>query len=341
MDEPRPFDEISLPLMHNLVKEAGGDPNSFEGGLIIQMMQSCLKMISDEHTTGQLKLINRALKEMRYAYRIFNQYTESKRLSIFGSARTPETHPDYIKAREFSAAMAERGWMCITGAANGIMKAGHEGTNREASFGLSIRLAFESSPNPFLEGDPKLINFRYFFTRKLMFMSHSDAIAVFPGGVGTMDELFEILTLMQTGKSGLIPVILLEGTGGEYWKNWLHYFEENLLKNGWVSPEDLHLFHLSDSVEDAVAVIECFYKRFHSFRYVKDQLVIRLKSALTHAQLKEVNQKFAPLVKEREMIQCDALPEEDEFLDLPRLVFTHTKRDWGLVKRLIDQINSY
>lgn len=340
MDESH-LDEHTIPLMHDCVKEAGGDPNSFEGGLIVQMMQSCLKLISDEHTTAQLKLINRALKEMRYAYRIFNQYPSSKRLSIFGSARTPETHPDYIQAKKFSAAMEEKGWMCITGAANGIMKAGHEGSKRDASFGLSIRLAFESNPNPFLEGDPKLINFRYFFTRKLMFMSHSDAIAVFPGGVGTMDELFEVLTLMQTGKSGIIPVVLLEGEGGTYWINWLKYFEENLLKNGWVSPEDLHFFHVCNTAEEAVEVIERFYKRFHSFRYVKDQLVFRLKSPLSHDQLKEVNKKFAFLVKEREMIQSDALPEEDDFLDLPRLVFTHTRRDWGLVKALIDQINLY
>lgn len=341
MSDSKVYDEEILAKITALIAECGGKPDSFEGELITQMIQTSLRLVTDAHNTAQLKLMNRALREMRYAYHIFNQYPGGKRLSIFGSSRTPETHPDYIAAKAFSAGMAEKNWMCITGAANGIMKAGHEGTSKESSFGLSIRLAFESSANSVIEGDPKLITFRYFFTRKLMFMSHSDAVAVFPGGVGTMDELYEILTLMQTGKSNLIPLVLFEGEGGHYWQDWEQYFQKNLLANGWVSPEDRNLYYIAPTVEKAVEHIETFYRRYHSSRYVKDYLVIRMKSRLREEQVKQLNQQFSRLLKEGEFIQSEALPEESDFIDLPRLIFVHTRTDFGLVKALIDQINAF
>ena len=335
------YEEATIGQIKALVTECGGSPESFEGELITQMIQTCLRLVTDDHSTAQLKLMNRALREMRYAYHIFNQYPGGKRLSIFGSSRTPEDHPDYIQAKEFSAAMAEKNWMCITGAANGIMKAGHEGTSKESSFGLSIRLAFESTANSVIEGDPKLISFRYFFTRKLMFMSHSDAVAVFPGGVGTMDELYEILTLMQTGKCNLIPVVLMEGNGGKYWKDWDEYFKKNLLANGWVSPEDENLFYISPTIEKAVEHIENFYKRYHSSRYVKDYLVIRMKSPLNPKQLDILNHQFSRLLKEGKFVQGGPMPDENEFMDLSRLIFIHNRKDFGLLRALIDKINAF
>lgn len=207
-------DEKIVKAIRALISECGGESGTFEGDLVTQLIQTSLRLLLDGHDTGQLKLITRAMKEMRYAYHIFNQYGGIRRVSIFGSARTPEDHPDYKVAKDFSKQMADYGWMVITGAANGIMKAGLEGAKKEAGFGLSIKLPFETSVHSFIEGDPKLMSFKYFFTRKLMFMSHSDAVTAFPGGFGTMDELFEVLTLLQTGKANIVPVVLMEGKRG-------------------------------------------------------------------------------------------------------------------------------
>ena len=279
---------------------------------------------------------------MRYAYRVFNKYAGAYRVSIFGSARTPENHPDYQAAKNFSKKMADLGWMCITGAAMGIMKAGLEGSTPEARFGLSIQLPFESAASAYLEGDPKLIIFRYFFTRKLMFLSHSQAVAVFPGGFGTLDELFEVLTLMQTGKSTIIPVILLESGDGSYWQHWEHYMHKHLLVNGWISPEDHHFYYICTSIDKAVEHITHFYRRYHSSRYVKDLLVIRMRSTLTQEQIDQLNQQFSSLIANGSMwLSEEALPEEDDALDLPRLIFAHTRNQFGLVRKLIDQINDF
>jgi uncharacterized protein (TIGR00730 family) len=237
--------------------------------------------------------------------------------------------------------MVALNWVCITGGAEGIMKAGLEGAQKESRFGLSIRLPFESPSNSLLAGDPKLITFRYFFTRKLMFLSHSDAIAAFPGGVGTQDELFEVLTLMQTGKANILPVVLLEGINGSYWQAWQEYLHQNLLKNGWISPEDLNLFFLAPSVESAVAHIQQFYRRYHSSRYVKDTLVIRLLTSLTESQVEQLNQEFVSLIKNGKMYLTKALPEETDHRELPRLAFEHNRRFFGRLRLLIDKINSF
>lgn len=332
-------DESIQDSIRRLIEQSGGDPESFQGDLIRQMVSTSLKLMSGEHDTGQIKLMNRALKEMRYAYRIFNQYNGSKNVSIFGSARTPADHPDYKAAREFSQLIADAGWMCITGAANGIMKAGLEGSQKESSFGLSIRLPFETVSNSVIEGDPKLITFRYFFTRKLMFLSHSFAVAAFPGGVGTLDELFEVLTLIQTGKMNVIPVILLEGKDGKYWKNWEHYIKDHLLKNGWISPEDVNLYYIAKSPADGLNHILHFYKRIHSYRYIKDTVVIRLKKGLTEEQIDLLNKEFTKLFKEGSLQSVEAFDEETDHLELPRIAFHHTRRDIGLMRVLFDRIN--
>lgn len=334
-------DEQTTEVINDLVRSVGGDPETFEGRLVTQLIQTSLKLIPDGHDTGQVKLINSALKEMRYAYRIFNRYRGTQKISIFGSARTPEDHPDYVAARSFSRAIAERGWMSITGAGDGIMKAGHEGPTRESSFGLSIRLPFETTANTVIEGDPKLINFRYFFTRKLMFLSHAEAVAVFPGGFGTQDELFEALTLVQTGKSNIVPIVMIEGEGGVYWHHWSQYLKKNLLDNGWVSEEDPSLFHITTDINDAVDHIVGFYRVYHSSRYVRDTFVIRMHQDLTNEQVEQLNDEFASLVRTGRIVRTSALQEEDDHLDLPRLCFEHTRRDFGLMRRLIDRINSF
>ena len=329
------------PAIAALIEAAGVVPGSFRGRIIAQLIQDSLKLADETYDGGQLKLISRAMREMRYAYRVFNRYVGTRKISIFGSARTPPEHPDYVAAREFSRSMASHGWMCITGAGDGIMKAGHEGPQREASFGLSIRLPFETTANTVIEGDPKLINFRYFFTRKLMFMSHADAVAVFPGGFGTQDELFEALTLVQTGKSNPVPIVMIEGEGGVYWQHWAGYIRHNLLGNGWISPEDPAIFHIARNVDDAVQHVIRFYSVYHSSRYVGDQYVIRLTRALSEGTIEQLNSEFSTLSREGGRISPSGpLTGEQDHLTLPRLVFNHTRRQFGLIRTLIDRVNA-
>ncbi|TVQ30808.1 MAG: LOG family protein [Phycisphaeraceae bacterium] len=324
-----------------LIQEMGADPESYDGGFIRDLMATSLKLISDGRNSGELKLMAAALKEMRHSYRIFAQYPDVKKISIFGSARTPPEHPDYITAVEFSRIMADDGWLVITGAGDGIMKAGHEGPGRESSFGLSIRLPFETTANEIIAGDSKLINFRYFFTRKLMFVSQADAVVCFPGGFGTQDETFEVLTLVQTGKSAIVPVVLIEGEGSGYWQHWLEYVQETLLGGGFISDEDQEIFYIAPDASDAAKHIDRFYRNYHSSRYVRDDLVIRVNQRLRDEDIAELEREFKPLIREGEVIQRGPLDVEDDHPELPRIVFTHTRRSFGLVRRLINRINDF
>ncbi len=340
-EELSPIQFAIMQKIQELILLAGKNPSELATDLIQQIIYSSLKMLDERYDRGQLKLMTRAFKEMRYAYSIFNQYRGKKCVSLFGSARTPSSHPDYQTAKAFSAAMAAQNWVCMTGAAQGIMQAGLEGAPKGDSFGLSIRLPFEEVTHTLLSGDPKLINFRYFFTRKLMFLSYSDALAAFPGGVGTQDELFEALTLMQTGRSNIVPLVLLEGEGGGYWSAWEHYLTHHLLAKGFISPEDCRLYYRAPSVEAAAAHILHFYKRYHSNRYVRDLLVLRLLTPLSEEQIAALNREFVPLIQEGGLYSTPSLPEEDDHLDLPRLAFQHNRRHYGLLRALIDRINDF
>lgn len=332
--------ELELDIkIKDIIELMGADPSTLEADLVKQMIETALKMLKGGYDGGQLKLMTRAFKEMRYAYQIFNRYPASRRISIFGSARTSEDHPDYLEAKNFGSLMTKMGWMCITGAADGIMKAGLEGAHISSSFGLSIRLPFESPSNSLIAGDPKLITFRYFFTRKLMFLSHSDALAAFPGGFGTQDELFESLTLMQTGKANIVPLVLIEGENGVYWSEWLEYLQSHLLANRWISPEDESFFYIASSAEDAVHHIKKFYFRYHSSRYVKDTLVIRMLTPLSEEQIEQLNREFGILIKAGRIYATPALLEETDHLELPRIAFEHNRRHFGILRQLIDRLN--
>lgn len=335
------YNDQIVKKIEEIIQDCGGKEGTFESELIKQQIQTSLRLIAEGHDTGQLKLITRALKELRYAYRIFNEYPGVRRISFFGSARTQEDHPDYRTAEQFSIELAKNHWMCITGAANGIMKAGMAGQEAAGSFGLSIRLPFEVPTNAFIEGDPKLIHFRYFFTRKLMFMSHSDALAVFPGGYGTLDELFEMLTLIQTGRGNIIPIVLMEGSEGSYWKHWLDYVEKNLYESGKICPEDMSLFYLAPTVKEGVRHITHFYRVYHSSRYIREKYVMRINQGLNDSQLEELNEKYQRLVASGKIEQTGAFPEEDEYLDKLRISFHHTRMDFGLLRQMIDTINSF
>ena len=327
--------------VRDLVDEVGqlgeGDPRS---EMVAQMIDACLKMAKEGHDSGQVKLVTHAIKEMRYGYQVFNRYKGIRKVSIYGSARTPEEHPDYIAASEFGKQMAEADWMAITGAGDGIMKAGHEGPKREASFGLAIRLPFETTANAIIEGDHKLINFRYFFTRKLMFMTHSDAVVACPGGFGTQDELFEALTLIQTGKADMIPVVMIAGKGSSYWTNWAEHITTDLLGNGTISSEDQSLFYVASSPEDAVEHILQFYKIYHSSRYVRNDYVIRLNNKITESSIELLNESFSDIIREGKIYQSDPLSCEQDHLHLARLVVPHTRRSFGRLRQLIDMVNT-
>jgi len=323
------------------VRECGGDPESFDGKLVQDLIMTSFKLITDGRGTGELKLMNAAFKELRYAYNVFADYLEPHKVSIFGSARTKPGHPDYDVTVEFSKLMAAAGWLVITGAGDGIMKAGHEGPGRDASFGLAIRLPFETTANEVIKGDSKLINFRYFFTRKLMFLSQCEAVVALPGGFGTQDELFECLTLVQTGKSAMIPMVLLEHAEGTYWKHWDNYVRRSLLDDHMISPEDLNLFHITRDPHDAVEHVLRFYRNYHSSRYYRDDLIIRLKNPLQEGDIDRLNTEFAPIIKEGAIVQRGPYEIEEEHLELPRLAFTHSRRDFGMVRRMIDRINEF
>ncbi len=331
-------DEVET-AAHALLRTLGHDPSEGDAIYVADMLRTAVKLLKDGADTGQLKLVNAALKEMRYAYRVFNRYRGVRKISIFGSARTPEGHPDYLAARRFGELIAAEGWMAITGAGNGIMKAGHEGPTRDASFGLAIRLPSEQAANAVIDGDPKLINFRYFFTRKLMFTSNSHAIAVFPGGFGTQDELFEVLTLIQTGKSVVLPIVLVEGAECDYWETWHRFAHADLLRRGWICAEDEALYRRCPTPEDAVREVLHFYRRYRSSRFVGDRFVLRIDAPLARRQLDALARDFGRITRDGRFEQSGAFPVEDDALELPRVHFAFTKRDYGVLRQLIDRIN--
>jgi uncharacterized protein (TIGR00730 family) len=325
-----------------LIAECGGDPTTLDGRLVKDLVLTSLKLITDDRGTGELKLLSRSFKELRYAYKVFTgEHQNSQKISIFGSARTKPEDPDYQAAVEFSREMAERGWLSITGAGDGIMKAGHEGPGRARSFGLAIHLPFETTENDVIAGDEKLVKFRYFFTRKLMFVSQCQAVAVFPGGFGTQDELFEALTLIQTGKSAIIPIVLVEHAGGDYWHHWENYVTHSLLKRGFISPEDPGFYRIFRDPHAAADHIVRFYRNYHSSRYVRDDLVIRLRAPLAESDIASLNDSFSDIVASGTIRSTGPYAAEREFLHLPRIVFHHTKHKFGRVRALIDRLNEF
>lgn len=311
--------------------------------LIEEMITTALKLARDKTSVADLKLFNRSLKEMRYASRVFSAYRDRRKVVVFGSARTPTTEEEAIAAEEFSRRMVEEGYMIITGGGDGIMGAAQKGAGREHSFGLNIRLPFEQKANETIHGDPKLVNFNYFFTRKLNFVKESHAVALLPGGFGTMDEAFEVLTLMQTGKARIIPVVFVDKADGSYWKTWFAFLAEYLLKLGLVSREDFDLFRITHTVEEAVQEIKQFYRVFHSYRWVNKCLVFRLQHRLSAAAIQRLQEEFADLCQGCQIEQRDALKEEHnepELKELPRLVMVPHKKNFGRLRKLIDAINT-
>ena len=331
-----PFDE----RVHDLVKDWGAEKSP---ELIEEMIITALKMARDKMGTGDLKLMDRSLKEMRFAAKIFSNYRAFRKVCVFGSARTPPSEAQYAVAEEFAREMVAQNYMVITGGGDGIMGAAQKGAGREHGFGLNIRLPFEQRANPIIEGDPKLINFNYFFTRKLNFVKETHAFALFPGGFGTMDEGFEVLTLMQTGKARIIPVVLLDRPGGSYWETWMRFLTDHLYKFGYIGPEDFHFFKILPNVAEAVREIVNFYSVYQSSRWVGEQLVVRLSKKLSSAALTDLNKNFSDVLRTGWIVQGSALRQEKnepEIWELPRLIFTPHRRSFGRFRQLIDAINT-
>ena len=319
-----------------------GFGDSLDRRLLTEMMVSVYRLGQDSSSTGDLKILNAALKELRYAFKTFRPYRDVRKVAMFGSSRVPRRYPAYPVAQEFGRLMARADWIVITGAASGIMKAGHEGAGRKASFGLNIRLPFEQEANPVIAKDPKLINCKYFFTRKLLFIKESHATALFPGGFGTLDEGFESLTLVQTGKSDPRPIVFVDAPRGTFWKPLLTFFDRQLKADGMISPSDRSTYRLVRSAEEAAQYIFRFYRVYHSLRYVGDRLVLRLQRPLPEGAVERLTAEFRDLLASGAFQQGGALPgeaDEVELRRLPRLFFHFNRREFGRLIELIHRIN--
>ncbi len=313
-----------------------------DGPLISEIVTTALLLGRDAASRLDLKIVNAALKEMRYAFKVFSPYRDVRKVSVFGSARSRPGDPDYEHARSFGKLIAENGWMVVTGAGPGSMEAANEGAGAAKSFGVNIRLPFESEPNPVVADDPKLMNFKYFFTRKLMFMKEASAFVLLPGGFGTMDEAFELLTLIQTGKSDMHPVVLLDPPGGDFWPTFLEFTRRDLVGKGYVSESDLDLFTLTDEVEEAAKQIAAFYANFHSMRFVSNRLVIRLERPPDDAALQKLSADFADIIASGSIERVEAAPVEvtdDDALDKGRIALRFDRASYGRLRAFIDALN--
>lgn len=341
---PDPWNPEVLKRIDALIETMHADSSASHRNddLIREIIVTALKASSSQIARGDLKILNRALRELRYAFKIFKPYRNRRKVTLFGSARTPRSSPEYKTCLNFAKALAKKNYMVITGAGPGIMMAGNEGAGVGNSFGINIRLPFEQSANKFILKNPLYVDCRFFFTRKLLFVKETSAAALFPGGFGTHDEGFELLTLVQTGKCDILPLVFIDKPGGSYWRDWKKFIVKQLLKPGKISPEDMSLFKVTDSVDEACEEIFGFYKNYHSMRYVKDKLVIRLNETPDASALRRLNKSFADiLVKGKFALSGPLEEEEDEtsILHLPRLVLPFNRFNFGRLRQLIDALN--
>lgn len=307
----------------------------------LRILQSLQRMGSLELSRLDAKILAATLEDLEQGFAAFQNYAHQRKITVFGSARLGPESPEYRQAQLFAYCISQRGFMVMTGGGGGIMEAGNRGAGLENSFGLNIQLPFEQMANPVIAASDRVINFKYFFSRKLFFVKETDALVLFPGGFGTQDEAFECLTLMQTGKTKLMPLVLVDRTGGCYWKEWDEYVREHLLGRGLISPEDLFLYTLTDDVEDACQQIVDFYRVFHSNRYVRELLVLRLNTRLSPEALEILNEEFADILDSGRIEQTGALPEEaeEDIAHLPRLVMHFNQRNFGRLWQMVRRIN--
>lgn len=334
--EQRSFDDHIM----NLIQMRGDSPHA---DLIKEIIMTALKLVDEPAARLDIKVLNAALRELRYAFKLFTAYRHIRKVTVFGSARTAENDPVYKQSVSFAHKIVRHGYMVITGAGDGIMKGAQEGAGRKMSFGVNIQLPFEQTPNVYIENDPKLVTFKYFFTRKLIFVKETDAIVLFPGGYGTLDEMFESLTLIQTGKSDIMPIVLIDAPGGNYWTEWRRHLEKHLLKRGLISGEDICFFKVTDNVDAAVEEITGFYRNYHSSRYVGGRLIIRHQRPVSDALLAKLNSDFKDILTQGEIERCPTLREESDEPDLahlPRLAMGFNRKNFGRLRQLVDALNA-
>ena len=312
------------------------------GHLLREILTTAVKLGRETSDKGDLKLVNNALKELRYSFKIFSPYRNVKKVIIFGSARSPKGSAEYKMAEEFARKLTRKGYMIVTGGGPGVMEAGNKGAEAGKEFALNIRLPFEQKPNPYIDEKDKIINFKYFFTRKLIFVKETDATALFPGGFGTHDEGFEMLTLIQTGKSRPRPVVLMEPKGSTYWSAWKSYVSNHLLKNGFIGKEDLKLFRIVKTVDEAIKYIDGFYRVYNSIRYVSGLTVIRLNKDISDKTMRSLNKEFTDILTGGRIMRSPPTNkeiQEEEYLDLPRIAMNFNMRDYGRLCEMIHVIN--
>ena len=309
---------------------------------LFEIFVSAVGLAGDGADRLDLKITNAALKEMREAFRVFAPYRDVPKVTIFGSARTRPDDPLYTQARDLARTMADAGWMVVTGAGPGIMAAGTEGAGPERSIGVNIRLPFEEGPNPFIAADPKLVVMKYFFTRKLMLMKESAGFVVLPGGFGTLDETFELLTLLQTGKAAPAPIVLLDVPAGGYWRAFERFVATEVVGRGLANADDLALYRITDDVAAATREVQGFYRNYHSIRWVGARLVVRLRMAPTAEELEDLVRSFADICGPGGLQASGPLPAEvadGDHVDLPRLVLTIEHLSYGRLRALVDAVN--
>ncbi len=343
MPEPRRYqlqNEGANRIIGELLDEAGVAAD--RRGYYRQLLTTVLKMHEDSVSPADLKITNAALKELRYAFKVFAPYHHVRKVTVFGSARTPGTDEAAVVARDFGRRMVDEGWMVVTGAGAGIMGASQEGAGGEQSFGLNIRLPFEQEANPWIASDPKLITFKYFFTRKLFLVREASAVALFPGGFGTMDEVFELLTLMQTGKATIIPVVLVEAGPKPYWRIWDRWVQATLVERRLIDTNDSAFYRIVEGADAAAAEVTGFYRVFHSARIVGEKLVLRLQRPLTDDQVQELQLRFEDILKGPVDQSPTPIPQElDEHPELPRLILPFNRVLYGRLRQLIDHVNLF
>lgn len=310
--------------------------------LIAEIKGTADLLAADKATRGDLKILSRALHELRYAFKVFTPYRRDRKVTVFGSARTEPDDPIWQQAELYGRRMAEEGWMVVTGAGGGIMEAAHKGSGREMAMGLNILLPFEQEANAVINGDPKLVNLKYFFTRKLLFVKEVHAVVSCPGGFGTQDEAFETLTLVQTGKRDLMPLVFLDKPGGTYWKGWLEFVTKELIGQGMISPSDMSLFKVTDDVEEAVEEVLGFYSVYNSMRFIRDKLILRLHSEPDDQLVERLNDEFSDVVESGRIEKADVHrleADDDHLLQLPRLAFVFNRKAVSRLREMVNMLN--
>jgi len=308
-----------------------------------EIISSICKLSEVDINSGDWKLMSRSIKELKNSFKAFTPYRDKRKVAIFGSARTPQKNPLFRMAEDFSRDITKKDFMVITGAGGGIMEAGNKGGGDD-SFGVNIKLPFEQSANDYIKESNKLVSYNYFFIRKLMFIKESDATVLFPGGFGTLDEAYEGLTLIQTGKSLPRPIILMQNKGDDYWQTWVSFFTEIMLRDKYISPDDMDLFSICESNEDAIEKITSFYKTYHSLRYVGDNAVIRLNNSITSDNIASLNDAFKDIVVEGNISACEPFPDEVNTRDQLkkfRIAFKFNKINFGRLVSMVRMINSF